>query len=216
MKKERLGFHLVLLGQITSGKDTQAKLLQKKYSLIPVESGKYWRNLAKQKSKEGKWLLRTTGQGKPAPVILMKKFLLDQINKKPKNKELIFIGNPRLKPEAQLLKKIMLDKKENFFAIYISLSEKEILRRSLKRERDYLDQKHIKTRIKWHNEQVGKTVKYFESLGKLKKINGNQPIEKVQKDINRAIAYFRKINNDGMNPVRSRDRGVSGKNIRDY
>ncbi len=30
MKKEYLGFHVVLLGQITSGKDTQAKLLEEK------------------------------------------------------------------------------------------------------------------------------------------------------------------------------------------
>jgi adenylate kinase family enzyme len=36
-KKERLGFNIVLLGQIASGKDTQAKILMKKYAMVPGE-----------------------------------------------------------------------------------------------------------------------------------------------------------------------------------
>ena len=202
MKKERLGFYLVLLGQITSGKDTQAKLLQNRYSLIPVESGKHWRKLEKEDSKDGEWLRRTSGIGKPAPVALMKKFLIEEIKKRKKGKDLIFIGNPKLKPEAQLLKKLLNNAKEKFFAIYLTLpSEKEIIKRSLLRSggknkrNDDIKNKLIKTRIKWHNDQVGKTVKYFESLGKLKKINGNQSIEKVHQDIEKALDYFKKLNN---------------------
>lgn len=197
MKKEQLGFHLVLLGQITSGKDTQAKLLQKKYSLIPVESGKHWRKLQKENSKEGEWLRRTTLLGKPAPVTLMKKFLVDELKKRRPGKNLIFVGNPRLKPEAQLLKKLLKNLDEDFFVIYINLSDKEIYRRSINRavKKNRTDdmQKNIFKRIKWHNEQVGKTVKYFESLGKLKKINGNQSISKVVEDIEKAITHFKKI-----------------------
>jgi len=52
-------------------------------------------------------------------------------------------------------------------------------------------EKLIKTRIKWHKDQVGKTVKYFQSLGKLKIINGNQPISKVTKDILKAISDYK-------------------------
>jgi adenylate kinase family enzyme len=46
-------------------------------------------------------------------------------------------------------------------------------------------------RIKWHKDQVGKTVKYFKSLRKLKTINGNQPIPKVTKDILREIEEYK-------------------------
>ncbi len=199
-KKERLGFNIVLLGQIAAGKETQAALLMEKYALHPVESGKYWRTMMKAKTKEGEWLRRTTAKGLPAPVSLMKKFLVERINKKPKNKDLLFIGNPRLKPEAQLLKKLLAAKKQDFFALYISLPDKEIYNRSLKRKEGagkaiykVLDEKHlIAARIKWHKDQVGKTVAYFDSLGKLKKINGKQSIEKVAADIEKAIAQARK------------------------
>lgn len=194
MKKERLGFNLVLLGQIASGKDTQASSLLKKYSFSPVESGKYWRKLEKEDSKDGEWIRRTTRLGKPAPVALMKKFLIDNINNKPKDKDLLFVGNPRLKPEAQLLKKIFTERNEKFFALYITLPEKEIYSRSLRSDRSDDSEVNIRRRIKWHKDQVSKSVDYFDSLGKLKKINGNQTIEKVYQDIEKAILYFKKLN----------------------
>ena len=52
----------------------------------------------------------------------------------------------------------------------------------------------IRKRIKWHKDRVFKTVNSFDNLGKLKKINGNQSIEKVSKDIEKAISYFQKLN----------------------
>ncbi len=195
MKKERLGFHLVLLGQIASGKDTQAKILLSKYNFSGVESGKYWRKLEKENSKDGEWLRRTTRLGKPAPVALMKRFLIENINNKPKGKDLLFVGNPRLKPEAQLLKKILTEKKESFFALYINLPDKIIFSRSLRTDRYDDDKKNIIRRIKWHKDQVSKSVNYFDSIGKLKRINGNQTIEKVNQDIEKALEYFKKLNN---------------------
>ena len=199
-KKERLNFNIVILGMIASGKDTQALILQDKYELHPVESGKYWRKLTKENSPDGQWLRRTVSKGLPAPVELMKKFLVREIDKKPKNKDLIFVGNPRLKPEAQLLKKIMAEKKQQFFALYISLPENKVYERSLGRKAiknhklaGMLDtQKLIASRINWHKKQVLKTVAYFASLKKMKVINGNQPIEKVTADIEKAIVGFKK------------------------
>ncbi len=198
---KKLGFNIVLLGMIASGKDTQANILKKKYALKSIESGIYWRKLLKEKSRYGDWVRRTTGQGKPAPVALMKKFLINEISKKPTNKDLLFLGNPRLKPEAQLLKKLLSEKKQDFLAIYVSLPDKEVYKRSLKRvtgnmKEDYKifdNKKQIAIRIAWHKNQVGKTVKYFDSLGKLVKINGNQSVPKVTKDILKHIENYKKI-----------------------
>jgi adenylate kinase len=195
---KKLGFNVVLLGMIASGKDTQANILKKKYALKSIESGIYWRKLLKENSADGDWVRRTTGQGKPAPVALMKKFLINEIAKKPKNKDLLFLGNPRLKPEAQLLKKLLSEQKQDFLALYVSLPDKEVYKRSLKRvtgdmKADYKifdNKKQIAIRIAWHKDQVGKTVKYFASLNKLKTINGNQPVPKVTEDILKAISNY--------------------------
>ena len=197
---KKLGFNLALMGMIASGKETQTKILKKKYPLQSVETGVYTRKLLKEDSPNGEWARRTAGKGWALPVVLMKKFILNEINKKPKNKDLIFIGGPRLKPEAQLVKKIMSERKENLFVLYITLPDKEVYKRSLERKEGNMKniykvfdtKKIIKNRIKWHKDQVGKTVKYFEKLGSLKKINGNQPIAKVTKDILNAIEGYKK------------------------
>ncbi|MBP6911741.1 MAG: nucleoside monophosphate kinase [Candidatus Pacebacteria bacterium] len=187
MKKQKLGFHIVLLGQIASGKDTQADLLKKDYVVQLVESGKYWRALAKKNTSDGDWVRRTTAKGKPAPVSLMKKFLVEQIEKKNKTKKLLFVGNPRLKPEGMLLNKLLKAKHEDYMVLYITLPDKEIKKRSYARVRNEDDRKYVDIRIAWHKDQVSKTVAYFNSLGRLVKINGNQTIEKVNKDIQKAL-----------------------------
>lgn len=193
MKKQKLPFHIVLLGQITSGKDTQAEILRKKYDVYLVESGKYWRKLQKSKTQEGELLRKTTGKGKPAPVSLMKKFLIESMQKCPKRKTALFVGNPRLKPEAQLLLKIIKERKESVQAFYIALPEKEIYKRSSLRIRNIDDKKHVHERIRWHKLQVSKTVKFLEEKKILKKINGNQTIEKVSKDIEKQIQKWQHV-----------------------
>jgi adenylate kinase family enzyme len=195
---KKLGFNIVLLGMIASGKETQANILKKKYALKFVETGVYSRNLLKEKSKNGDLARRTTGKGLPLPVVLIKKFLIKEINNKPKNKNLLFLGG-RLKPEAQLLKKMLDLRKEDFLAFYINLPDKEVYRRSLKRSQGkmkavykVLDTKEIiAKRINYHKKQVSKTVKYYKSFNKIKIINGNQPIPKVTKDILKAIEEYK-------------------------
>jgi len=196
---KKLGFDIILLGIITSGKETQANILKKKYALKFVETGVYSRELTKKKGRDGDWARRTTAKGGPLPVVLLKKFLVKEINNKPKNKNLLFLGGPRLKPEAQLLKKLLDKRKEDFIVFYITLPDKEIYKRSIKRSKGHMKEiyklldakKIIGIRIKWHKNQVSKTVKYFQSLNKLKLINGNQPIPKVTKDILKEIEKYK-------------------------
>ncbi|MFH1200911.1 MAG: nucleoside monophosphate kinase [bacterium] len=198
---KKFGFDIILLGDNASGKETQANILKKKYRLKFVETGVYSRKLLKEKSKNGDWARRTTGKGLPLPVPLLKRFLVREINNKSKNKDLLFLGGPRLKPEAQLLKKILNSREEDFFVLYLTLPDKEIYKRSRKRRESNIKEiykvldadKIIRVRIKYYENQVTKTVKYFKSLNKLKIINGNQPIPKVTKDILKAIEEYKKI-----------------------
>ncbi|MDP4001027.1 MAG: nucleoside monophosphate kinase [bacterium] len=190
---KRLGFDLVLLGDPTAGKDTQAEILKKKYTVKLIESGKYWRRKAKETSKDGAWLRATHDKGLPTPVPLMRKFLKEQVSRIPKNTDLVFVGNPRLKPEAQLLSKLLKIKKRDFFVLYLKLSKAKVIERtkSRSRSRKRSDDLHLNNRLKYFELQVTKTVKYYKSLGKLKFINGNQPINKVSKDIEKALARFK-------------------------
>ncbi len=195
---KRLGFNIVMLGMIASGKETQANILKSKYALKFVETGVYSRKLLKEKSKNGDLARRTVGLGAPLPTSLLKKFLVEEINNRPKNKDLLFLGG-RLKPEAEFLKKLLDKKHEHILAFYVSLPDKEVYKRSLGRSTGNMKEiykvldtkKIIAKRIKWHKDEIEKkTVKFYQKFGIMYIINGNQPIPKVTKDILKAIETY--------------------------
>ncbi len=198
-KKTKLPFHIVLLGQIASGKDTQAKILANKYNFTLVESGLFTRNVMTEKSKRGDDFRRSAGKGNPAPMKYMKEFFLEQIITCPTDSRLLFLGGPRLKPEAQLLYKLLKARKDHVIALYISLPEKEVYKRSIKRNESAIDEiykvfdqdtRMITKRLKFQKEQVMKSVNYFKDHIPFKAINGNQPISKVTLDIHKALVEF--------------------------
>jgi adenylate kinase len=195
---DRLGFDLILIGAPAAGKDTQAELLLKKYKFRPIESGKHWRKAAIQNNAIGKLVRATFSKGNPVPVKLMKKFLINQLRSAKKTHDLLFIGNPRLKPEAQFLTKLLKAKKRDYYVIGLTLTGKAIKARSLKRMRDDADWKYVDNRIRMYRLQVAKTLNYFRSINKLATVNGNRSIPNVAKDIEKIIHDYqrRKGNND--------------------
>lgn len=188
---KKLGFNIVLLGMVASGKDTQAEILKKKYKLKAVETGEFTRKLLKEKSARGDRARKVSGKGNPLPTDILQEFLRKEIKNKPKDKDLLFLGG-RLKPEAMLIRKMVEEKKEKLFVIYITLPDKEVYKRSQLRMRNADDAKYIKKRIAWHKDRVGKTVEYYQKLGILKKINGNKSITEVTKDILKEIEKYKK------------------------
>ncbi len=188
---KKLGFNIVLLGMVASGKDTQAEILKKKYKLKAVETGEFTRKLLKEKSARGDRARKVSGKGNPLPTDILQEFLKKEIKNKPKDKDLLFLGG-RLKPEAMLIRKMVEEKKEKLFVIYITLPDKEVYKRSQLRMRNADDAKYIKKRIAWHKDRVGKTVEYYQKLGILKKINGNKSITEVTKDILKEIEKYKK------------------------
>ncbi|HEX5429634.1 MAG TPA: nucleoside monophosphate kinase [Patescibacteria group bacterium] len=191
--KPRLGFDIILLGAPASGKDTQARLLERKFSLRAVESGNYLRSLAKNKTKVGQKLRRALEKGLPAPTELVNEFLTSTLDFAPKNADLMFVGNPRLKPEAEFLVKELGKRQRDFIVLYITLPAGEIWKRSERRMRDDSDIHHIAERISWYRKRVNLTAKYFQKLGKLQKINGAQTISAVSREIMKVIYDYKKF-----------------------
>jgi adenylate kinase family enzyme len=188
----KLGFDIILLGAPASGKDTQALLLRRKFDLKPIESGKYWRRLATQKNKIGELLRKTSQRGDPTPVRLMKKFLLDNVSKVKPHTDLIFVGNPRLKPEAQLLVKLLTSKGRDFKAFYLSLPKSEVYTRSYSRKEARADTHYISNRLRYHKLQVSKTIKYFKKIKKMEIIDGNRPVSAVAKSLEKFLNDYKK------------------------
>ncbi|MBI2607769.1 MAG: hypothetical protein HYW51_03005 [Candidatus Doudnabacteria bacterium] len=185
--KKRLGFDLILLGDSTSGKDTQALLLAKKYKVKLARSGEYLRNLKGYKYRHGV----------PAPTNLIIPFLNHYL-KDLKRGNIIFVGAARLRHEAEYLVRQLKKRHRNFFAIYIKIPKREIIKRSKLRAArlEDVDVRLIKSRIAYYNKEVSRTVKYYQGLKKLRLINGNQSIKKVSLDIQKAINGYQRSKRD--------------------
>ena len=191
-----LGFDLVLLGAPASGKDTQALMLKKKFSFRSVESGKHWRKMQRGKGVVAARIKKTSGKGLWTPTDLMRSFLKKEMSKPNYGKDILFIGNPRMPSEARLLNQLMHKIRHDYLVLYITLPVREIIKRSVKRNRDIQDVKYVQSRIRYHKEYVAKTVGYFKKQGKLININGNQSRGRVYSDLTRALNdYSRQKNN---------------------
>lgn len=210
MKKKH--FNLIILGPAGSGKGTQADLLVKKYGLQKVEAGELVRAKAKEHSELGRrvYEVHKTGKHLPDEIILT---LMKEAFQGIKPEEHVLVdGYPRTIGQARDLDKIMNDSEISgkTFAIWIDVGDKEALRRLLNRSvctkckavligrdkkvcpkckgkvvvRDYdTDKTAVKKRLKWFHEKVMPAIKYYKKKGVLIKINGEQPIKKVFKDI---------------------------------
>jgi adenylate kinase family enzyme len=92
--KKRLGFDVIILGDPASGKDTQAKLLERKFLLKSVESGKYLRGLQKNKTQLGAEIRKILIKGSPAPINVIKEFLAANVRLATPGKNLILLATP--------------------------------------------------------------------------------------------------------------------------
>ena len=129
---------IILLGPPGSGKGTQVRLLQEKFSFDCIGSGKMLRARAKTKDFTGKKIAQYVDKGLrvPTPIIFnMWMNRMAEIEKDTKNKGFIIDGSPREVFEAEMLGMALewyvWDKTKK--VVYLKLSEKEIKQRLLNR-----------------------------------------------------------------------------------
>ena len=199
MKTLKENIAIVILGRPGSGKDTQAELLAKKLGVVHIVSSKLIEKALKTSQKS------VNLNGKVYDVLKERKnaesgdlvnfnFVADLVKDKIKkitklNKGIILSGSLRslieLSKELPLLEKLY--GKANIYIFHVAISPKEVYIRNLKRHRkdlpDLDTKKIIKKRLEVFNHYTLPVVKLLEKQKKIIKINGEQSIMKIHKDI---------------------------------
>ena len=186
---------IIFYGPEGSGKSTQAKMLAEKLKLPYLGSG----DLVRRYSDEDKGIMGNICReslSKGHYVADSEMFgLWKQRLKDPDVQEgFIIDGFPRNHSQALFL----ADKLDKYghnvdHVFYLAVSEAESIKRLLARGRVNPDgslndsQEKIKTRLKMYAEQEADVLKFYEEEGFLRKINGEQTIEKIFEDICREI-----------------------------
>jgi adenylate kinase family enzyme len=177
---------IFLIGRPGCGKGTQLKFLKERTGFSVVNTGELLREKAKDNDIIGKKVSGVLKKGGliPTPVVfsLWMPYVIECYNKK--DEGLIFDGNPRKLYEARMLEELFLMFEiDSPIVIYIKISEEEARLRLERRGREDDNKEDIDERLRWFKEEVEPVLDYYSKKNKLIKINGEQSIEDVSKEI---------------------------------
>lgn len=207
---------IIFFGPPGSGKGTQADMLGENLSLPVVSPGELFRNERDKKTQIGKIVENKLANGRLINDKLIEKILNRRLIKKDTGNGFILDGYPRRKSQLNYLKKRFLkiyDKKDIILAVYINISDKEVVKRiggrrvcncgasyNLKynspKKKGKCDlcgeklyqrkddkQEVLIERLKRFHKRIKPLVNYFKENSEFININGEQTINKVRKEI---------------------------------
>lgn len=188
---------LSVLGRPGSGKGTQAKLLADKFPVEHISTGRLLRARAKTKDFLGKKIDEILEQGMfiPTPIVFSLWMPeIERLRKQTTYKGVLFDGSPRRLHEAQMLDEVLelYGWQKDFVVLNVYVSEKEAIKRLLKRGRSDDEISDVKSRLAWFRTEVDPVLCYYRKKGMLIDINGEQSVENVHKEILKKAKKFLK------------------------
>lgn len=177
----------VIMGRPGSGKSVQAKLLAEKTGNVFFSPGNVYRELLKKDTLLGRKLKNIVESGELGPHWLSS-FMFQSVLFDLKDSEgFVFEGVGRKEEEAKLLHEIMEWLNRDYVVFDVDVNEEEITKRiRLRREKENREddgEEDILVRLKEYKEYTEPSIKFFESVGKLVRINGDQSVEDVHSEI---------------------------------
>ena|SRR3990167_3762125 len=174
---------IILVGIQGAGKSTQGNMLSEELGVPYLSSGHIFREMAKEKTKIGRWLKETLNSGALVPDDTAVEIVMEYLNKPEYQSGYILDGFPRTKAQAEVLDGVI------DMVFLIDVSDKEALWRISGRESDREDEtlQAIRKRISLFHELTLEVLKFYEGEDKLTKINGEQSVEAVFADIMKVI-----------------------------
>lgn len=172
---------IVLIGIQGAGKSTQGNLLSGELGIPYLSSGHIFREMAKRKTKMGRWLKETLNSGALVPDETTNEIILDYLSKPEYKDGYILDGFPRTLPQA-----LIFDKKNGVEkVVLIDVSDREALWRISGRVSDREDETvhAIRKRIQLFHESTEPVIEHYRELGRLIHVNGEQEVPEVFEEI---------------------------------
>lgn len=171
---------IVLVGVQGSGKSTQGNLLSEKLGIPYLSTGHIFREMAKEKTPQGRYIKETLNAGFLIPDDKTIEIVNEYLSKPEYEKGYILDGFPRTLVQAESFKENVNK------VVYIKLSDEEALKRisgrkDQGREDDTLVA--LKKRIESFHKFTEPVINYYREKGMLAEINGQGSIEEINQEI---------------------------------
>lgn len=182
--------NILLLGRSGCGKGTQGKLLKDHFGLgLPINTGDIFRDLIQKDTLAGRKMAELLNRGGLAEdwmaTFLWKRELIEKLQSK--DQGIIFDGVARRLSEAKELDRVMEWFGLELTPILIEVTREEAFKRLKSRKRSDDTDETINNRLDWYENDVSKTVDYYEKKGQLVRVDGMVDEKTVFRNILKAL-----------------------------
>ncbi len=184
---------IVLMGAPGAGKGTQAKMLEQSLGLPQVSTGDIFRHNLKNETELGKLAQSYMDKGDLVPDDVTIAMVKDRLAQPDSDKGAILDGFPRTPAQAAALDTLLQEIGGRVLVVpYVSVSANELMQRLMNRAavegRTDDSEETIRYRMQVYEEQTEPLLDYYRQRGLLVEIDGQQPIEDVQAELQVVIA----------------------------
>ncbi|MEZ4519595.1 MAG: adenylate kinase [Chloroflexota bacterium] len=183
---------IVLMGAPGAGKGTQAKMLEASLGLPQVSTGDIFRHNLKNQTELGKLAQTYMDRGDLVPDDVTVAMVKDRLSQPDCDKGAILDGFPRTPAQATALDALLQELGGRVLVVpYVQVEAEELMRRLVRRAeiegRTDDSEETVRNRMRVYEEQTEPLLDYYRQRGLLVEVNGQQPIEDVQVDLQAII-----------------------------
>jgi len=174
------GGRLVLLGPPNSGKGTQAAALSQELGVPAISTGEMLRQAVAAGSELGRRVDSIMKAGELVDDATMAEVVRERLGRPDAARGFLLDGYPRTLPQAETLRGILVHRSESLdAALSIEVPEARLVERALGRGRADDREEVLRERLRVYREKTEPLIEYYEGLGLLRRVDGDQPIEEV-------------------------------------
>jgi len=181
---------IVFLGPPGSGKGTQAEILSAKCGVPAISTGEMLRAAVAERSELGTRVEAIINSGELVDDATMADVVRDRLGREDIADGFLLDGYPRTLGQAETLREILADSELAIDAVLsIDVAPEELVRRALARQRADDTEDVIRKRLDVYSEATEPLIEYYRGLGLLRPVQGEQPIEGVEREIASVLGF---------------------------
>lgn len=173
-----------MLGAPGSGKGTQAARMAADVGIPAISTGEMLRSAVSAGSELGKRVEAVMAAGELVSDDLMAELVRERLAADDAKGGYVLDGYPRTAPQADVLDGILEDVGAPLdHVIFLDVPEPELVQRALARQRADDTEEVIAERLRVYREKTEPLIGRYDSLGLLRRIDGNRPIDTILEDL---------------------------------